>query len=378
MNKKLLTAAMAAAIAAPLATPTVVSADTTVYGRINNAVVYRDYGEDDTQTDGQIDVESNASRFGFKGSEDLGNGLKALFQMEFAVDTANGVATSSSNVSNRLGWAGLSGAWGTGAIGRQWTPYYGAVNKTDIFQMAQFNDFILAGTVKVSSSGTEGSIDNTTGRIGDAIAYVSPTFFGGLSASLAVIAASESDLPNLNEELFDVYNPAINWNRGGLSVGLSAMMFQGDDDNSDYDDLGALDDTQYGVSAKYTYKKMFAVIGQFESYDGDDSMYAIAGEYYFGNNTLRALYAYTDMDSDGLIGVAGSIARDNGDVGEDLSNMDKSYNTYELELQHNFSKRTLMYVSYKDSDLMGTSRSRHGKIEDEDGYKWGMGLRHDF
>ena len=45
--------ALAAAIAAPLATPTVVSADTTVYGRLNQTVVYRDYGSNDAQTDQQ-------------------------------------------------------------------------------------------------------------------------------------------------------------------------------------------------------------------------------------------------------------------------------------------------------------------------------------
>ncbi len=376
MNKKLLTVAMAAAIAAPLATPTVVSADTTVYGRINNALAYRDYGQNNTNNDGQLDVESNASRFGFKGSEDLGNGLKALFQMEFAVDTANGVATSG-GVNNRLGWVGLSGGWGTAAIGRQWTPYYGAVNKTDIFQMSGTNSYTLAQTAKTIITGDSDSandIDNTTGRIGDTVAYVSPTFFGGLSASLALVAAAEDDLPNLNNEAIDVYNPAINWNSGGLSVGASALVYQGDDDNDvgSKNDFNEFDNTQYGVSAKYTYNKMFAIIGQWENYDGDDNMYAVGGEYYFGNNTLRALYAYTDLDEDGYLSLGGNATRD----------LDDDYSTYQVELQHNFSKRTLMYVSYLNSDLMGTSTENSGaaneRTNDEDGSKFAIGLRHDF
>ncbi len=357
MNKKLLTAAMAAAIAAPLATPSVVSADTTVYGRINNALVYRNVN--DGLNDGVWDVESNASRFGFKGSEDLGNGMKALFQMEFAVDTANGLSTSG-GVRNRLGWVGLSGGWGTAAIGRQWTPFYGAVNKTDIFQMAGQNNYTIMGTLKTvinADADDTNNIDNTTGRIGDAVAYVTPTFFGGFSAALAVVAASEADVPNLNSDDWDAANLALNYNRGGLSVGASAMAFNGDNDQKGYADFSHLDKTLYGVAAKYTFNKMFSIIGQYENYDSNAS-YAVAGEYYFGNNTLRAVYGYADPDKKFL--------------GE------KDFTSYGIELQHNFSKRTLMYVSYLDSDLMAVTDANQPNAKVRDGNKFGVGLRHDF
>ena len=356
MNKKLLTAAMAAAIVAP----TLVSADTTVYGRINNTLTYKNWGQNNTQNDGQWDVESNASRFGFKGSEDLGNGLKGLFQLEMAVDTANGLGNSDANVSTRLGWVGLSGGFGTAAIGRQWTPYYGSVNKTDIFQMAGMNNYTLLGTLKTilnADNDNDNNIDDTSGRTGDAVAYISPDF-SGFSAKVAAVMAAENDVPNLNNENVDVAMVSLDYNNGPLSIGIGTQFFGGDNDKDDYDDFSNLDDTVYGVGAKYTFADTVALIGQYESYDGDQYAYALAAEYYFGNNTLRGVYAYMDTDDTGP---------------------DDDYTSYGIELQHAFSKRTRIYASYYDSDLLGTSASTNSfGFQSEDGNKFGVGVRHDF
>lgn len=62
----------------------------------------------------------NTSRWGLKGSEDLGGGLKAVFQLEqgFALDT--GAAASGFN---RVATVGLSGNFGAVTLGKDWTPY---------------------------------------------------------------------------------------------------------------------------------------------------------------------------------------------------------------------------------------------------------------
>jgi predicted porin len=74
----------------------------------------------------------NTSRFGLKGSEDLGGGLKANFLLEggFFVDTgaANGytnpyTGTSSTAVFGRQSWVGVSGAFGEIKLGKMWTPF---------------------------------------------------------------------------------------------------------------------------------------------------------------------------------------------------------------------------------------------------------------
>ncbi|WP_275100448.1 porin [Sedimenticola hydrogenitrophicus] len=306
--KKLLTIAIAAAIAAPMA----VSADTTIYGRINTAVVHGSTGAGD-----EWDVEGNASRFGVKGSEDLGNGLKAIFQYEWGVDSAD-----SGDFSGRLAYAGLTGGFGTVALGRQWTPYYGSVDKTDIFQVVGINDHYLGVT-----------------RVGNTLAYVSPDF-NGLSAKVALIMADETPFslssPNTGEDGIDVYNVSVDYNNGPLSVGVSYLGFE-----------GALDSELVGIGAKYNFGN-FAIIGQYEDFSApvsalDSDSWGLAAEAYFGNNTVRAMFGQAEV------------------AGVD-------FDTWAVGVEHAFSKRTRVFAEYEDSELNAAT--------DDD--RFGVGIRHDF
>lgn len=62
------------------------------------------------------------SRFGFKGSEDLGGGLKANFQLEqgFALDTGT---ASTGQAFSRQSWVGVSGAYGDFRAGKTWSAF---------------------------------------------------------------------------------------------------------------------------------------------------------------------------------------------------------------------------------------------------------------
>ena len=83
MNKKLLAAAVAAAVvAAPAA-----FAESTVYGKMHTSVDMIDY---ESSNEDNWEMNSRASRLGFKGSEDLGNGLKAIYQIELQVNSGGG------------------------------------------------------------------------------------------------------------------------------------------------------------------------------------------------------------------------------------------------------------------------------------------------
>lgn len=65
------------------------------------------------------------SRFGLKGGEDLGGGLKAIFQLEEGFNSANGGMSVSGLAFNRQAYVGLSDArLGTFTAGRQYTAYY--------------------------------------------------------------------------------------------------------------------------------------------------------------------------------------------------------------------------------------------------------------
>ena len=109
MNKKLIAVAVAGVVAAPAA-----YADISAYGRVNNRIVIAD--NDD------VNMQSSGSRFGFKGSGDMGNGMTAFARYEFGTNTDE--VKDGSGISNRLSFVGLSGAFGSVSLGQQWSAYF--------------------------------------------------------------------------------------------------------------------------------------------------------------------------------------------------------------------------------------------------------------
>ncbi|WP_322103104.1 porin [Paraburkholderia sp. J41] len=65
------------------------------------------------------------SRFGFKGSEDLGGGTRAIFQLEEGYNSANGAESTSGLMFSRAAFVGIADkTYGTVTAGRQYAPYY--------------------------------------------------------------------------------------------------------------------------------------------------------------------------------------------------------------------------------------------------------------
>lgn len=109
MKKHLLALAVAAAAVPAFAQ------NVTVYGVIDTGIQSHDSGDDSVTR--SVDGAIATSRFGFKGSEDLGGGLKAIFTLEARLNPSNG-STNTSNLFNRGALVGLSGGFGTIEIGQ--------------------------------------------------------------------------------------------------------------------------------------------------------------------------------------------------------------------------------------------------------------------
>ena len=126
MNKKLVAVAVAGMLAAPLAAQAQ-TANVTLYGRLNmtmEAVNGQAVDPNLPATAAPVNrtiyrVNSNSSRLGVRGSEALGGGLSAIFQIESAVnaDISGGVLAS------RETFVGLQGTWGTFKMGYFLAPY---------------------------------------------------------------------------------------------------------------------------------------------------------------------------------------------------------------------------------------------------------------
>ncbi len=125
MKKSILVLAVAATMAAPAA-----MAETTVYGNVHVSI-------NDFDTKSDIDMTSNTSSVGVKGSEDLGDGLKAIYKIEFQVDVAEGSDRKTDNSGNgdaltqRDIFVGLKGGMGTIKFGTMSSNYKQMGGKVD-------------------------------------------------------------------------------------------------------------------------------------------------------------------------------------------------------------------------------------------------------
>ncbi|WP_424947540.1 porin [Candidatus Spongiihabitans sp.] len=126
MNKKLIAAIAATTMAGAIGFASVASAEATFYGRVVAGAIYVDGDEKDD--DGAWNLGgvghdgggAPGSRFGFKGSTDLGNGMEAGFKIERSI--------GKDATGQRHNHAYLSGGWGKLTLGQQSNPYMNARN----------------------------------------------------------------------------------------------------------------------------------------------------------------------------------------------------------------------------------------------------------
>lgn len=182
MNKKLIALAIAAAIAPAAAMAD--SGNVTVYGQIDMSVdsvsatgAGSAAASQNVPSHGR--VSSNNSRIGFKGAEDLGNGLSAIWQIESLVAMDNAAAGSTLGTRNTyLGVA--SKTMGTALMGVYDTPYKLSTAKLDIFAdtLGDYN------SIMGSAGGNAGNQFDR--RTSNTVAYMTPAM-NGLSGSISYV-----------------------------------------------------------------------------------------------------------------------------------------------------------------------------------------------
>lgn len=94
------------------------SSPVTLYGVVDLSLAGFSTQERGTSLNMQSGVQSG-SRWGLRGSEDLGNGLRANFQLESGILANNGKSAQGGRLFGRAAWVGVSGGWGDIRLGRQ-------------------------------------------------------------------------------------------------------------------------------------------------------------------------------------------------------------------------------------------------------------------
>lgn len=185
MKKSLIALAVAGSFAAPAAFAATANVD--VYGRLNISI------EDSNGTNVTPQVTDRQSLIGFKGSEDLGGGLKAIWQIESTI-SGNADGVGGGTLAGRNSFVGLSGGFGTVVVGRHDTPYKLATGRLDPFSdtVADYN----ADGSALSTSGKDGFVDLVHSthdhRSHNAVAYISPNF-SGFSFAAAFVMTNRND-----------------------------------------------------------------------------------------------------------------------------------------------------------------------------------------
>jgi len=325
MNKKLIAAAIAAAVSAPAA-----MADVTVYGKLHVSV---DSVDEDTGTYSGQAINSRDSRIGFKGSEDLGNGLKAVwkFESKIGIDQNDGIT------GGRDAYLGLAGNFGTFLVaGSVSTPYKNSTAKMDFF----------ADTI-ADQNNTIGTEDN---RANNALVYISPKF-SGLQFTGAAVSGEGAD-GGAADGLADAYSVAATYNNAGISA---AIAYENMEDLAD----GKSSDSKVRVGLGYKMDA-FKVAAVYESKSdiagaagADANLWQISAAYTMGNNTLKAMYGNNDTDT-------AADEKDGWAIGVD----------------HKMSKRTQVYALYVDSEQ--GLRGDYDGTKYTDGSAFSIGMVHSF
>ncbi len=166
------------------------------------------------------------SRLGFKGSEDLGRGMKAFFTLESGLNLDEGVINQSGLVFGRQAQVGLSGSFGSVSLGRQYGSLYFATTDMSIFTNASAGpSTVLIGgfgggyePVRGASGSAVPPAAGATGngsplRVNNSLRYESPSY-AGFKTSLLYGAGEQAGLTNQSR----VIDLGLRYTRKGLDV----------------------------------------------------------------------------------------------------------------------------------------------------------------
>jgi predicted porin len=311
MKKSILAiAVVAAAVVAPAAI-----AAPTVYGNIHLTI-------NDFDSNDNIKMNSHTSAIGVKGSEDLGDGMKAIYKMEFQVDPTGAVANGDA-LTNRDQFVGLKGGMGTVKFGAFSTNYKQKGGKVDSLYRTPVEG---RGFIHTQSRLHNGRAINR-GRGTNQLQYSSPKMGGIQLVANTTFSNSEDETIGVgvrySSKAFMAY---IDWIDAQPGTAVSGN--------------GATQDTESAVKVGGKFKtKAFHVALQYEDAEdltGFNYLHANAGFNINKNNSIQA-----------TVGTASHI-----------TNSDADTTSFAVAFNHKLSKMTNVYVAYGDvsDDLTAGSK----------------------
>lgn len=304
MKKSIIALAVVASMAAQ-------ADETTLWGSLRLAYTYDDNGNASSTSD----VGDYGSRFGIKGSDDLGNGLSAFYYFEQRMGDSENA---------KYAYAGLTGGFGTISVGDQLLPRDNISGNSD-----PTNNTEALGSYRFAMTSTDAGL-----------AYITPDMSG--FKFYAAVAADADDATNNH---IDAYDLLAEYDANGI---YAALGYQSTNVN------GGDESANWGLGLGYE-NDMFNVglLVEYADVDNQEANPLFA--------RLGGTYNVTPSDS-----IYGSVAMYDSDV----DGADEIWGA-SVGYQHNFSKRTRVWAEYGYTGETSDNA-------DDDTNVFGLGLRTDF
>jgi predicted porin len=320
-----------------------------IYGSVDLGFTHRGhYYQKGVGSKNGIDSGSSAGdRLGFRGTEDLGNGLKALFTLEsgFNTDTVSG-STS------RQAFAGLSGGFGTVLVGRQYSLHFGLNASIDPFYAGTVGEYRNLFFPGPAAGGAENPFDPT--RIDNVVTYISPTFSGfkvlaqyspnveGDEGSHAEVSGAGPSIDNDGDLKFAAIMPR--YTSGPLDIGLSWQRFQSD---GYYFTVDNPKSTSWTLAGTYDFGFM-KLAGFYDAahLKGDAAPSVINSNLKLENWMLGATFPFGKH----AVQLTYARSRFNHDFKDARGTLNGKARQIALGYTYALSKRTNLYAAYADID----------------------------
>ena len=299
-----------------------------IYGRLNISLENMRTSANSAGQSVNITREvNNRSVMGFRGTEDLGGGTKALFQIEgtLSPDTGEG------EIARRDTRVGLEGPWGTLFAGHWITAYNGATGPLDPWYPT------TAGYMNLMANGAGSTVDNVSNvnsfdrRQANSVHYWTPEW-NGLQLRLTRSASEERPASGAHPALTSA---AALWNHGPLYL-TAAVESHHEYQGPGLSDLGA----KIGASYRFGATKLAGVVEhlKYETATGDLKRYAyfVALTHQLGQHELR-LTATRANDGKGTSTAKIGFLKNGPDTGATQFTVGDDYS---------LSKRTSVFAYY--------------------------------
>ena len=349
MKKTLLSLAIAAGMAASSAA----MAEATVYGLLHVSIDDADTGDvvsvdtnpvtpivTDVQNTDSLSMNNQTSAIGIKGSEDLGNGLKAFFKAEFQIDPSE----RNKNITDRDQYIGLKGGMGTVKFGTVTGNYKAKGGSVD----PMYRTSLEGRGALAMQSPLHGNAGRFGGRLTDAVQYSSPKM-GGMQ--MVINTTFDAASTTGGESIDETIGAGFRYEAKAFSVYVDYIDVSGQDTATETWSESA---TKIGGTFKTGPVKLGIQLEQTEDLVGSDYMMISANYSIDKNNAIYFAYGTrSDINDGGTIDDSGS-------------------QSVALMYNHNMSKNTNVYVGYgsrSDDDNTFVETDVANVYEVTDGFK---------